>query len=189
MSTSDISADGITRLELEAIDPKLRAFLQPTVERLGYLGEFFQVAGHVPDAMPHFMEYTKAVKAPLTDAENELLAMATCAALGADYERIQHERLSLKLGLSREWIAAACGRAGADPSLLSASERELRNLAIAVAARAGHGCAAEVRAVVDALGQTKATAALLQITRFVLIAHMCNALGLTLPVASIFAEA
>lgn len=181
--------DGIHRLGLDELAPELRELLQPTVDRLGYLGEFFQVAGHVPGAVQHFMAYTQAVKAPLSNEENELLALATCATLGADYERIQHERLALKLGMTPAWIAAACDRVDADPAVLNPAQHALRRLAVGVSSRAGHRCAQEIRAVVDALGQEKAAAAVLQTTRFVLIAHVCNALQLSLPVPSIFTQA
>ncbi|MES2536198.1 MAG: carboxymuconolactone decarboxylase family protein [Pseudomonadota bacterium] len=181
-----MSADGLPRLTLEQVEPALRDELAPTVARLGYFGEFFQVFGAVPGAMQTFMSYTKSVKAPLSDAENELLALAVCAALGDNYERIQHERLSARLGFTTEWIAAAEGRAGADANLLSPAETALRALALAVIARHGRDCAAEVAAAGAELGTQKATAALLQITRFITIATLCNSLSLSLPVPSVF---
>jgi hypothetical protein len=182
------AADGIPRLSFGELDPALRELLEPTVERLGYLGEFFSVAGHVPGAVPAFMQYTGAVKAPLSDRQNETLALAVCAALGADYERIQHERLSRKLGFGEAWIAAAIGRPDADATLLGPDERVLRQLALAMVTRHGNGCSAQIREVVAAAGPAKAVAALLQITRFTAIAMLCNALSLTLPVRSIFDE-
>ena len=177
-------ADGVPRLPFEALDAGLQGFLAPTVERLGYFGEMFAVMAHVPDAIPRFMAYTQAVKAPLTDAENEVLALATCGLLGARYERVQHERLALKLGLSRDWVAAATGWPGADPAALSESERALRGLALAVAGRAGHDCAREVAEAARLLGAQKTAAALLQVARFTAIAQVCNALALALPVPS-----
>ena len=179
-------ADGIARLTAEQLDPALRDLLQPTVDRLGYLGEFFAVAGHVPGAVPAFMQYTGAVKAPLSDRQNETLALTVCAALGADYERIQHERLSRRLEMSDAWIAAAEGREGAVAATLADDESLLRTLALAMLARNGNGCAAEIEAVAKAIGPPKAVAALLQITRFVTIAMLCNALQLTPPVPSIW---
>lgn len=181
-------SDGIPRLAFEQLDPRLRDYLKPTVDRLGYLGEFFQVVGNIPDAMLQFMEYTKSVKAPLSESENELLALTVCAALGADYERIQHERLAQRLGATVPWIAAAEDRPGSDPSTLKSEERLLRTLALAIVTRAGASCESEIQAVVTALGPGKAVAALLQITRFMTIACLCNALHLTLPVKSIFEE-
>ena len=181
--------DGIPRVALEALDPALRDFLKPTIDRLGYLGEFFQVAAHVPNAIPAFMQYTGAVKAPLSDAQNEVLALTVCAMLEADYERIQHERLSRRLGFSIEWIAAASGRPGSHVSVLKEDERAL--LALAQAAVSSHGlrCASELQAVAKLIGPDRAVAALLQISRFMGIALMCNALALELPVPSVFDEA
>ena len=181
-----MTADGIERLGFSAIPASLQQELRPAVDRLGYFGEFFQVIAGVPDAVGSFMAFTKAVKAPLDDAENEVIALAVCSALGDRYERVQHERLSVRLGLAPEWVAAAEGRAGANASLLDTGQRALRDLALAIVARRGTECTAEVRAVSDLLGSTKAAAALLQTTRFMTIATLCNALQLNLPVASIF---
>ena len=180
--------DGIPRLDFDAVDPAVRDLLKPTVERLGYFGEFFQVAAHVPGAIPAFMQYTGAVKAPLADAHNEVLALTVCGALEADYERIQHERLAKRLGFPLDWIAAASGRAGSHASALKDDERKLQALALAMVSTHGLRCGDELRAVVDALGPQKAVAALLQVSRFVTIALLCNALSLTLPVASVFDE-
>ena len=181
---------GIPRLRsLDELDPRLADYLAPTVARLGYLGELFQTLGHVPDAVVAFMEYTKAVKAPLSDRENELLALVVSAVLGADYERIQHERLALKLGLSRDWIAELTGRKVESPSQLNDQDRRLQELALAVVARHGKGVEEELRALVDEVGPQKAVAVLLQISRFVTIALLVNALQLRLPVPSIFEQA
>jgi alkylhydroperoxidase family enzyme len=182
------ATDGIPRLDFEAVDPALRDLLKPTVERLGYFGEFFQVAAHVKGAIPAFMQYTGAVKAPLTDAHNEVLALTVCGALEADYERIQHERLARRLGFSLDWIAAASGRPGSHASTLKDDERRLQALAIAMVSSHGLRCEPELRAVVALMGPQKAVAALLQISRFVTIALMCNALSLELPVGSVFDE-
>jgi hypothetical protein len=48
------------------------------------------------------------------------------------------------------------------------------------------GCQPAVSAATLALGSEKTTAALLQITRFMSIATLCNALDLSLPVPSVF---
>ena len=180
--------DGVPRLDYDTIDPGLRESLKPTVDRLGYFGEYFQVAAHVPGAIPAFMQYTAAVKSPLTDAQNEVLALTVCTMLEADYERIQHERLSRRLGFEMPWIAAACGRPGSNVSVLSEEERALHALAQAAVTSQGLRCEAELRGVAKLIGPQKAVAALLQISRFMGIALMCNALALELPVASVFDE-
>lgn len=181
-----MSADNLERLSWDEVEPTLRTELEPTVARLGYFGEFFQVFGAVPGVVTAFMGYTKAVKAPLADNENEVLALTVCAALGDNYERIQHERLSVRLGLDTGWIAAAEGRAGADMTRLSAEETALRELALALIATHGKGCQTAVAAVTNVIGAQKTAAALLQITRFMSIATLCNALELSLPVPSVF---
>jgi alkylhydroperoxidase family enzyme len=183
-----LTKDGIPRLGHDDLDASLREFLNPTVDRLGYLGEFFQVAAHVPNAVPAFMQYTGAVKAPLADAHNEVLALTVCGMLEADYERIQHERLARRLGFSLDWIAAACGRPGANVSHLREDERALQALAQAMVTSQGLRCKPELDAVVRLLGPQKAVAALLQVSRFAGIALLCNALALTLPVPSVFDE-
>lgn len=181
--------DGLPRLGFDEVDAALQAELKPAVDRLGYFGEFFQVFAPVPGAMQAFMGFTKSVKAPLSDAENEVLALTVCRALGDKYERVQHERLSLKLGLSQAWIAAAESRPGSDPAVLSKGETALHKLALAVIERKGRGCGVEVAEAAAQLGAEKAAAALLQIGRFQMIAILCNTLSLALPVASIFDEA
>lgn len=181
-----MSADGLRRLSLEEVEPELRVELEPTVKRLGYFGEFFQVFSAVPGAISAFMVYTKAVKAPLTDSENEVLALTVCAALGDSYERIQHERLSVRLGLDPGWVAAAEGRDGADMASLSPQETVLRELALAIIATHGKGSQVAVAAANAVIGAQKTAAALLQITRFMSIATLCNALELSVPVPSVF---
>lgn len=179
---------GIRRMQYEELDPSLQTLLKPTVDRLGYLGEYFQVAGQVPGAVPAFMQYTGAVKAPLADAHNEVLALAVCRMLEADYEMIQHERLARRFGLSLEWIAAAEAREGSNPSALNEEERALQALAQAAVASHGLRCKSELQVVVAKLGPQRAVAAMLQISRFVGIALMCNALEMALPVQSVFDE-
>ena len=147
------------------------------------------MAAHVHGAIPAFMQYTGAVKAPLADAHNEVLALTVCGALEADYERIQHERLAKRLGFSLDWIAAASGRAGSHASALQDDERKLQALALAMVSSARAALLRRARARSStALGPEKAVAALLQVSRFVTIALLCNALSLTLPVASVFDE-
>ena len=179
-------SDGIPRLSFAQLDPALADYLKPTVDRLGYFGEFFQTTGHVPDAVRQFMEYTKAVKSPLADNLNEVLALAVCAALGARYELIQHERLAQRLGFTPEWIAVAEGRTGARSDLLDEEERVARELALAMLNDFGRGATGPVERASAVLGPQRAMAALLQITRFMMIASMCNALDLALPMKSVF---
>ena len=182
-------SDAIPRLTLGELEPALADYLKPTVDRLGYFGEFFQTVGHVPDALRLFMDYTKAVKSPLGDNLNEVLALAVCGALGADYERIQHERLAHRLGFSLDWIAAATDRPDTRSNCLNDEEMLVRRLALAVVADSGRGASALIAEANALLGPQRAIAVLLQITRFMMIACLCNSLELKLPVSSVFDSA
>ncbi len=181
--------DTIQRLEFDQMTPELQAMLKPTVDRLGYFGETFQVLAHVPKGLQAFMQYTAAVKDPLPFNLNEVCALTVCSRLEADYELIQHERLSLKTGMSREWIGELTGALRPTTSVLNDEERKVRDLAAAMAERGGKDCAAELSAVAAAIGDEQAVAAVLQITRFISISALVHVLGATLPVPSIFEDA
>ena len=53
----------VERLSFDRLAPKVQNVLQARVERLGYLGEFFQCTGHQPDILVAFMEMTDAERA------------------------------------------------------------------------------------------------------------------------------
>jgi alkylhydroperoxidase family enzyme len=180
--------DNIPRLALEKCTPEIQDMLRPVVDRLGYFGEFFQVAGHLPAALQEFMAYTGAVKSPLDLRQNEVLALSTCAEAGGDYERIQHERLALNSGLDPNWIAEVIGKHTPTPSLLSAEDKALRDLAIATVQRDGRDVGAEISIVAELLGPEKAMAVVFQITRFQMISTLTKMFEMSLPVTSIFDE-
>ncbi|MEX0923997.1 MAG: carboxymuconolactone decarboxylase family protein [Rhodovibrionaceae bacterium] len=178
--------DAIPRLSFENSDPRVQELLKPVVERLDYFGEYFQVVGNNPEALLKFMEYTGAVKAPLDLKKNELLALVSCARCGGDYERIQHERLSLNSGFSRDWIGELTGEIIPAESQLDATEQKLRDLAIAVID--GGDATAALQAVIGDLGAEQALAAVLQIARFQMMCAICKVFAMKLPVPSIFEE-
>ena len=49
----------IPRLSSTQMSPDLADYLRPRVERLGYLGEFFQCSAHQPGALLAFMRFTE----------------------------------------------------------------------------------------------------------------------------------
>lgn len=166
--------------------PKVQETLAPRVNRLGYLGEFFKASGHNPDILVAFMEMTEALKKALPDRLTEVGALTVAGALGNEYERNQHERLSEKLGFGHAWVAAVNRL---DPDLIgpmSEEERDVQRLALAVIERQGHGVEAELDALIDRIGPTQAMAVLFLIGRYVTHAYIVNALNLQPPVASIF---
>ena len=187
----------IPRLALGDLDPELAAALAPRVERLGYLGEFFRCAGHQPGALKGFVTLTEELRRALPDDLTEVVALAVTTRLGNVYEQNQHERLCLKLGFAPEWIRAACrgaeraaAQAVPDPgATLSADQRVVRELALAVVERSGHGVGAELEAAIDAIGAAQSIAVLLLIGRYVTHSLVVNALGLEPPVGSPLAPA
>src|SRR6266851_2376853 len=96
----------IPRLSMADLDPKLAELLRPKVERLNYLGEFFQCTGHQPEALISFYKLTDDLRKALPDNLTELVALTIASRMSNAYERVQHERLAFKLGLSEAWLRA-----------------------------------------------------------------------------------
>ena len=165
----------IRRISFDELDPALRDVLAPRVERLGYLGEFFQCAAHQPDALISLNALTEQLRGALPDDAAETVALTVAAVTGNDYERHQHERLSLKLGFSDEWIR----------TVTALEERGLVQRTV-LALLEDHGRAAQP--LVDELaadrGDAFAVAVLLLTGRYLLHATVVNALGLAPPVPS-----
>src|ERR1700728_3948988 len=97
-------SDTIPRLSANEMPPALMSVLGPRVKRLGYLGEFFQCTAHQPEALLSFLEFTEHLKHALPDNLTEIVALSVAVLMDNAYERIQHERLSRKLGFSEEWL-------------------------------------------------------------------------------------
>src|ERR687885_535251 len=153
----------IPRLSYEQLDPELAELLRPKVERLKYLGEFFQCAGHQPRALASFHRLTEDLKEALPDNLTELVALTVAAALGNAYERVQHERLSLKLGLGERWVRAVLALDPEAAPELSDAERD---------------------ALVREIGHEQAVGVLMLVGRYVMHALIANCLGLEPPVSS-----
>ncbi len=179
----------IPRLEYEALAPDLAKVLEPRVKRLGYLGEFFKCAGHQPAALLSFIEFTENSKQALSDRLVEVIALTAAAKLGNAYERNQHERLSVRLGLGRDWVVAVESLdPGAAASKLGDAERAVQRLVIAMLDRHGKGVEAELAAVVEAIGHERAIAVMMVVGRYVVHALIVNTLALEPPVPSIFED-
>ena len=162
--------------------------LRPRVERLGYLGEFFRCAAHQPAALMSFMAFTEDLKRALPDRITEVVALTVSTELGNAYERHQHERLSMKLGLGEAWIRAVEALAGVELARpldeLSDTDRHVQALTLAAIRRHGHNTSHELDEVVAAIGHEQAIAVLMLIGRYVTHALIVNALELRPPVAS-----
>lgn len=181
MSTS------IPRLEMHDLPATLATALQPRVERLGYLGEFFKCAAHQPQALLSFMHFTDDLKHALPDNLTEVVALSVAGIMHNDYERHQHERLCRTLGFSDAWIRAVSSLQPAVATALTQEEWLVQTLALAMIEHHGCGVHTELDAVVRAIGPAQAIAVLLLVGRYVTHALVVNALQLQPPVPSIFA--
>jgi hypothetical protein len=164
--------------------PELSAMLRPRVERLGYLGEFFRCAAHQPRALASFMTWTEDLKAALPDKLAEVVALTVSRRLDNPYERVQHERLCLRLGFGEPWVRQAEALQPESAAALGEDERAVQRLVLAVLERTGHNTAQELDAVVRTVGHEKAIAVLMLIGRYATHALMVNSLGLAPPVPS-----
>jgi alkylhydroperoxidase family enzyme len=172
-------SDQIPRLSAAEMPPALASFLRPRIERLGYLGEFFQCTAHQPEALLSFLEFTEHLKHALPNNLTEVVALTIAVLMDNSYERVQHERLCLKLGFLREWIAETLTL---EPrSLLSEPERLVQQLVIAVVRRGGRNTSGELEAVTQAVGPAQAMAVLMLIGRYMSHALIVNALNLPPP--------
>src|SRR4051812_14478332 len=178
----------VPRVSLDEMPVALADALRPRVERLGYLGEFFQVAGNQPDALAGFNAFTEACKASLPPRLTELVALTVATATGNDYERHQHERLALTLGFGEDWVRAVIALHGDE---LDETARAVQALALRLVDGLGRGGSASVQtaAVERLLPGRDLVAVLLTIARYVAHAAVVNALGIRPPVPSPLADA
>jgi hypothetical protein len=102
------------------------------------------------------------------------------------YERHQHERLSIKLGFSKEWVAAVEALSPDEATLLSSEERAVQKLVIAMVERKGRGVETELASVIALIGPDQAVAVMFLVGRYITHALLVNGIGLEPPVPSIF---
>ncbi len=174
----------IPRLSYSELDPQLAELLRPKVERLKYLGEFFQCTGHQPRALMSFYSLTEDLKEALPDNLTELVALTIAAKMRNAYERVQHERLAIKLGFSEEWVREILSLEANDRSRLSPEELLVQRFCIAVLEREGHESSGEFESVIKAIGHKDAVAVLMLIGRYVMHTLIVNCLALEPPVTS-----
>lgn len=178
-----MTAVGISPIAYEDLPEVLRAEFQTRVERLGYLGEFFQFSAHQPEALLAFARFTEALRVALPAPVTELVALTVATVTGNRYERHQHERLCQATGVGREWVA---GVVALEPEQLDGQDRLVQRLVLALLADRGHGVDTELAAVVEALGQETAVGILLLTGRYQAHSLVANALRIPPPVPSIF---
>jgi alkylhydroperoxidase family enzyme len=174
-------SDQIPRLSADEMPPALGSFLRPRVERLGYLGEFFQCTAHQPEALLSFLQFTEHLKRALPNNLTEVVALSIAMLMDNAYERVQHERLSLKLGFSKEWVRELLSLSADGHRLLSEQERVVQQLVISVVRRGGRNTTPELEAVTRAIGTAQTIAVLMLIGRYMSHALIVNTLNLAPP--------
>lgn len=182
-------AASISRLQLDDLRADVRDYLVDTkVERLGYLGEFFQCTAHNPDVLLTFMAFTEALGKALPKNLVEITSLSVAGVMDNAYERHQHERLCEKLGFSREWISQVERLQPEMAELLSDAERAVQSYVLAAVTVRGIGVEREFDAVTAHLTEAETMAVVMLTGRYVCHAMVVNTLGLEPPVASIFDE-
>jgi hypothetical protein len=177
----------IPRLAFEDLDEEVAGALAAKYQRLGYLGEFFQCMGHQPRGLKAFIDYTDAAKGALPDKIVELVALTVAARFDVAYERHQHERLSVRLGFGKEWVAAVERLDPQGAAELDETERLVQRYVLAALEDCGRGDAPRaLEPVVEALGPEQTVAMLMVLGRYASHALIVNSLEITSPVPSIF---
>ena len=174
----------ITPLAFDDLAPELRERLQPKVDRLGYLGDFFAFTGHQPAALAAFIDFTERLRDALPLRLTEVVALTVAARTGNDYERVQHERLSLANGCSEAWLRAVVALDPDAPTELNSQEASVQRLVLAALAEYGNAAGDEFASVADLLGPDATIAVLLTVGRYAAHALIANVLGLAPPVES-----
>lgn len=171
----------IPRLSTDDMPPALASLLSPRVKRLGYLGEFFQCTAHQPEALLSFLEFTEHLKHALPNNLTEIVALSVAVLMDNSYERVQHERLSSKLGFSEEWLREVLSLAAGGRRIISEQEWLVQQLVISVAKRGGRNTTPELEAVTRSIGPAQAIAVLMLIGRYMSHALIVNTLNLAPP--------
>jgi alkylhydroperoxidase family enzyme len=177
---------GVPLIGIDDLDPTVRQRLQSKIDRLGYLGGFFQLTAHQPESLAAFIDYTDATKRALPDDLAEIVALTVATATGNDYERHQHERLSVKLGLGEDWVALV-EQLDPDNVDLTLEQRATQRWVLAALKEHGRGTQSELDGLVRGLGPKAAIAVALMCGRYVAHATIANSFGIQPPVPSIFA--
>jgi hypothetical protein len=185
-----ISPDLLPRKSWEEFPPELTSRLDARVKRLGYLGEFFKCAAHQPGALAAFIDFTEEGKGSLPPRIVEIVALTCAGWMGNAYERNQHERLSVRLGFGRDWVAAVNARDPEAQKALPLEEQRVQRLVLEILDSKGKspGAQALFRDMAAERGPEQATAVLMVIGRYLVHAIVVNTLDLAPPVASIFED-
>lgn len=178
----------LPRIEFADLPAPLAATLEPRVKRLGYLGEFFKCAAHQPHALAAFIEFTETSQEDLSKRLLEVIALTCSAWMGNGYERNQRERLCIRQGFGRDWVAAVNALNPEADSPLTPEERSVQHLTLKVLETHGTSAGGLFEEAVHRFGPRLATAVLMVIARCAAHGLIVNTLALEPPVPSIFED-
>ena len=176
----------IPRLTFDQLPLEIADALRAKVERLGYLGEFFAATAHQPAALKAFIDFTDEAKGELDMRLVEVIALTVSTMKRVAYEKNQHERLAVRLGYGRDWVAAVECLAPEAQAVLTAIEKCVQQFVIAAVTRDGADTSHLLEAVVKLLGVAPAVAVLMVMGRYTTHAILVNSLAIKAPVPSIF---
>jgi hypothetical protein len=177
------------RIPFEDLPPDLQELLRPRLERRGYLGEFFEVGAHQPEALHSFVSFTEQLKDALGWRLVEVIALTVASQTRNDYERIQHERLALRLGFTETEVRAVTAGALERCGSFTEAEVSAAKLAAGIVHSHGRACAPESGRLVALLGDAGAVACVMTAARYLAHAAMSNTWRLQAPVPSPLATA
>lgn len=177
--------DWIPRLEREAMQPDLAAHLEPRVKRLGYLGEMFKTCANAPSVLLAFMRFTEELKDALPFDVGEAVVLSVATELDNRYERHQHERLCIRNGLSREWIAQVEALRPDAAPLMTPAQRAAQAFVLATLRSRGREAGAEFDALAAHFDPGQAIAIAFLVGRYTTHAYLVSVLELAPPVPSI----
>ena len=178
----------IPRLELGEMRADLAEYLAPRVARLKYLGELFKCAAHAPGVLVSFMHFTDALKEALPDALTETAVLTTATLMDNRYERNQHERLSVRLGYGRDWVAEVERLKPDEATHMSELERAVQRYVIAAVESRGQQASAEFDALAALVPPSEAIAITMLVGRYITHALVVNTLKLSPPIPSIWED-
>src|SRR5207253_11364297 len=124
------------------------------------------------------------LKDALPDNITEVVALTVAAKMRHSYERVQHERLALKLGFGEEWVREVLALEEKGRGRLSPEELMVQRFCISAVERDGQETTADFESVIKAIGYKDAIAVLMLIGRYVMHALIANSLALEPPVTS-----
>jgi len=175
-------------LSFEELPEKIASQLEAKYQRLGYLGEFFARTAHQPEALAAFNEFTNLAKGSLDFKTVELVALTVATMKAVDYEKNQHERLSVRKGYGRDWVTEVEKLEPENTTTLKREEQLVQRFVIDAVNKDGKSVTSQLDAVIDAFSYENAIAIMMVMARYTTHAMLVNCMNIGPPVPSIFED-